>query len=157
MIQRFSTYLALVTIGLAGLTNCKKDDPFLPHRAATKTDVLTAKSWKVTDIKIADKSIFRTALVDSCAKDDLTKFNANKSVTFNEGAFKCEESSPQSRTGAWEFTTDETKLKVTDSDGSVLEAAIRTLNTTTLTITDPDFAGPGVAAEVTYTAQEAPQ
>jgi hypothetical protein len=151
--KKFSTYLALAVVGLGSLTNCKKDEATSLHRAATKTDVLTAKSWKVTDIKIADKSIFRTILVDSCSKDDLTKFNANKSVTFEEGAFKCEESSPQSRTGAWEFTTNETKLKVTDSDGSVLEEAISTLNTTTLIVTDPNFAGPGVAAEVIYTAQ----
>jgi hypothetical protein len=151
--KTLSTYFALAFVGLAGLTSCEKDETTSLHRAATKTDVLTAKNWKVTDIKIADKSIFRTILVDSCAKDDLTKFNANKSVTFNEGTFKCEESSSQSRTGSWEFTTDETKLKVTDSDGSVLESPIRTLNTTTLIITDPDFAGSGVAAEVTYTAQ----
>jgi hypothetical protein len=83
----------------------------------------------------------------------LTKFNANKSVTFDQGKVKCNESSPQSRTGSWEFTANETKLKVTDSDGSVLEEIISTLNTTTMIVTDPDFAGPGVAAEVTYTAQ----
>jgi hypothetical protein len=150
---KFSTYLVLAVVGLTGLTSCKKDDVTFPHRAATKTDVLTAKSWKVTDIKIADKSIFKTMLVDSCAKDDLTKFNANKSVTFDEGTLKCDTLSRQSRTGSWEFTTNETKLKVTDADGSVLEEAISTLNTTTLIVTDPDFAGPGVGAEVTYTAQ----
>jgi hypothetical protein len=150
---RSSTYLALALVGLAGLASCKKDETASLQRAATKTDVLTAKSWKVTDIKIADKSIFRTMLVDSCSKDDLTKFNANKSVTFDEGTLKCDAASPQSRTGSWEFTTNETKLKVTDADGSVLEQPIRTLNTTTLIVTDPTFAGPGVAAEVTYTAQ----
>jgi hypothetical protein len=151
--KRFSTYLVLTVVGLAGLASCNKDETTSLQRAATKTDVLTAKSWKVTDIKIADKSIFKTILVDSCSKDDLTKFNANKSVTFEEGKVKCDASSPQARTGSWEFTTNETKLKVTDSDGSVLEEPISTLTTTTLIVTDPDFAGPGVAAEVTYTAQ----
>jgi hypothetical protein len=151
--KNLSTYLALAFIGLASLNSCKKDETTSLTRAATKTDVLTAKRWKVTNVKLADRSIFNTILVDSCYKDDLTKFNANKSVTFDQGKVKCNESSPQSRTGSWEFTANETKLKVTDSDGSVLEEIISTLNTTTMIVTDPDFAGPGVAAEVTYTAQ----
>jgi hypothetical protein len=151
--KKVSTYLAIAVVGLASFSSCKKEDKTTPTPTLTKTDLLTAKSWKVTDLKVAGNSIFNSPLVEDCDKDDLTKFNASKSVTFDEGKAKCDPSSPQSRTGSWEFTTNETKLKVTDSDGSMEEGTISTLNSTTLIVTQPDYAGTGVAAEITYTAQ----
>jgi hypothetical protein len=152
-IKKFSTYLVLAVVSLANLNSCKKDDETTPTPTLTKTDLLTAKSWKVTDVKIAGQTIFDSPLVEACEKDDLTKFNANKSITFDEGAEKCDASSPQSRTGSWEFTTNETKLNMTDSDGSVVEGTISTFTSTTLIVTEPNIYGSGVAGEVTYTAQ----
>jgi hypothetical protein len=149
--KAFSTYLFLAAAGLASLNSCKKDDTTTP--APSKTELLTAKSWKVTDVKVSGQSIYGTALFPACTKDDLVKFSTNKVVTFDEGTLKCDPTSPQSRPGSWEFTTNETKLKVTDPDGDTSEATITTLNSTTLIATDPNGFGPGTAAELTYTAQ----
>lgn len=142
-----------MAIGLVSLSSCKKDSASTPTPTPTKTDLLTAKSWKVTELKVAGQSVFNSALVQDCDKDDLTKFNVNKSATFDEGTTKCDATSPQTRTGSWDLTTNETKLKVTDPDGDVVEGTINTLTSTTLIVTDPDVYGSGVAGEITYTAQ----
>ncbi|RZJ91221.1 MAG: hypothetical protein EOO60_08205 [Hymenobacter sp.] len=149
--KHFATYLLVTAVGLASLASCKKDAETTP--ALSKTDLLTAKSWKVTDIKVSGQSIYATPLFAACDKDDLVKFNASKSATFDEGTLKCDPTTPQSRTGSWDFTSSETKLKVTDPDGTVAEGTIGTLTSTTLIVTDPNGFGTGVAAEVTYTAQ----
>jgi hypothetical protein len=148
--KKFSTYLLVTAVGLASLSSCKKDDATTP--APSKTDMLTAKSWKVTDVKVSGQSIYNTALFQACDKDNLVKFNTNKTATFDEGATKCDPTSAQSRPGSWDLTTNETKLKVTDPDGDTVEGTIGTLNSTTLTVTDPNGFGPGTPAEITYTA-----
>lgn len=144
-------YLLATACVLTGLSSCKKDDSTAP--TPTKTDMLTAKTWKITEVKVANQSVFNPPFFAACNKDDLTKFSANKAATFDEGSLKCDPTAPQSRTGSWDLTTNETKLKITDPDGAVLEGTIGTLSSTTLVITDPNAYGTGVAAEITYTAQ----
>jgi len=151
--KNVSTYLFLAAIGLASLNSCKKDDATTPAPAASKTDLLTAKTWKMTDVKVSGQSIYGTILYPACTKDDLVKFSTSKVATFDEGTSKCDPTSPQSRPGSWDFTTNETKLKVTDPDGDIMEGTIGTLSSTTLIVTDPNGFGPGTAAEMTYTAQ----
>jgi len=143
-------HLLTVAFVLTNLTSCQKDDP---KPASSKTGLLTAKAWKETDFKVDGKSAFDT-VVKACDKDDLLKFNTDKSITFNEGALRCDPASPQTSMGSWDFTTSETVLKITDSDGKVLEGVIGTLTDTTLIITVPNLlSGTGTAVEVTYTAQ----
>lgn len=131
------------------LTSCQFDDP---KPKSSKTDLLTAKAWKETDVKVAGLSVFATS-IDDCEKDDLAKFNANQSVIFNEGTLKCAPAAPQTSMGSWEFTANETKLKITDSTGKVVEGTIGTLTDSTLILTAPNAAGTGTATEITYTAQ----
>ncbi len=135
---------------LTNLTSCQFDDP---KPAPSKTDLLTAKAWKETDFKVDGTSGFDT-VIKACEKDDLLKFNTDKSITFNEGALKCDLASPQTSGGSWDFTTSETVLKIIDSDGKVLEGVIGTLTDTTLIITVPNIlSGTGTVVEITYTAQ----
>lgn len=148
--EKVSLYLAVAA--MASLTlSCKKDSDTATPAPATKTALLTAKSWKVTDLKIGGVSLFSS--LPSCTKDDLIKFNTNKTAVFDEGATKCSSSDPQTANGSWDFTTNETKLKITDPDGTVIEGTIGTLNSTTLIFSDPNYLGSGQAAEATYTAQ----
>lgn len=148
--KKVSLYLAVAA--MASLTlSCKKDSD--TPAAATKTDLLTAKNWKTTDLKVNGVSVFNSGLIDACDKDNLIKFNTNKTAIFDEGATKCSSTDPQTRNGSWDFTTSETKLKVTNPDGDVVEATIGTLNSTTLIVSDPNFNGLGQTAETTYTAQ----
>ncbi len=147
--KSLSTYVLLAA--MAALTvSCKKDSEPAPA-PPTKTDLLTAKSWRLTDIKIGGTSFY--AFIDACEKDDLIKFNANKSATFDQGATRCDQTEPQTATGKWEFTTNETKLKFTDPEGDVSEGNMTTLNATSLVLSDPNAGGPGVAGELTFTAR----
>jgi hypothetical protein len=152
--NKFSTYLLATVVGLASLNSCKKDDATTPTPALSKTDMLTAKSWKITDVKVSGVSVYNSILFESCSKDDLTKLSAAKVATFDEGSTKCDPSSAQSRTGSWELTTNDTKLKLIDPNGDYsLDGTIGTFTSTTLTVTDPNYFGTGSGAEVTYTAQ----
>ena len=136
---------------LAG-TSCKKDD-----NTKTKTDMLTAGNWKLTAINISPSleigglqysDIF--GFLPDCSKDDLTKFNSNGSVNFDEGPIKCDAGSPQTTYGTWSFNADETKLTVIDSDGLPSENTISELTDATLkfTFTSVEDLGNG---EKTYT------
>jgi hypothetical protein len=149
--KTLSTFIIATTLGLA-VVGCKKDSTDTPAPAATKTAMLTAKSWRVTDVKISGISVFNSPLVDACYKDDVYKFNANKSLTFDQSTLKCDPTAPATRNGTWDLTTNETKLKITDPDGDSEEGTIATLTSTSLVVTSPDYAGTGIAAELTYTA-----
>jgi len=130
-------YLALSgTALLLTLAACNKDKDSDPTPALPKTDLLTAKNWKLTDIRIAGASVYSPSFFEACSMDDLYKFNTNKLATFDEGALNCDPTSPQSGTGSWEFTTNETKLKITNPDGDVAEGAISTLTSNTLILSD---------------------
>ncbi|MBH8570459.1 lipocalin family protein [Microvirga sp. STS02] len=136
-------------MGLSALSSCKKDSESAP----SKTSLLTAKSWKTTDVKIDGISVYNTPLIDACEKDDLVKFNTDKTSTYDQGTLRCVSTDPQTAKGSWDFTTNETKLKLTDPDGDVTEANITTLTNTSLVLTEPDFMGSGKTAELTLAAQ----
>ncbi|MBF9235968.1 lipocalin family protein [Hymenobacter sp. BT683] len=146
--KSLSTYVLLAAMAVLTVS-CKKDSEATP--SLTKTDLLTAKSWRLTDVKLGGQSFY--AFLDDCDKDDFIKFNTNKSATYDQGALKCDQTEPQTATGTWEFTTNETKLKITDPAGDVEEGTITTLNATSLVLSDPNYGGAGVAAELTYTAR----
>ena len=145
-------YLLPLAAGLA-LAGCKKDSTDNPAPAPSKTDMLTAKTWRLTDVKAAGQTILNSGLFPDCFKDDLYKFNANKSLTFDQSTLKCDPTAAATRNGSWELTTNETKLKITDPDGDVEEGTITTLTSTSLVLSEPNYAGTGVAGELTYTAQ----
>lgn len=148
--KRFSAYVCTAAVAALAI-GCKKDNP---APTATKTDLLTGKSWKATDIKHGGGSIF--ALVSACSTDDLVQFNLNKTVVFDEGAQRCTATAPQTSTGSWNFTDNETTLKTTTAAGVVKEETIVTLNSTTLVLSRVftlNGSNNSILYEVTYTAQ----
>lgn len=137
--KKVSLYLAVAA--MASLTlSCKKDsDTAAP---ASKADLLTAKKWRVSAASTSITSNNQTSTVDdyatspACERDDFAQFNANKSVTFDEGATKCSSTDPQTTMGTWDFNSDQTKLTLTDPNlgGLALPFDIVTLNATTLSL-----------------------
>lgn len=107
--------LALVLAG--GFTSCSKDDKDDPT-PATKTELLTAKSWRLTaDSSIEAGETTATddyATLEACEKDNFIKFASSKVVTFDEGATKCDPTDPQTLTGSWDLNSGETQLFLTD-------------------------------------------
>lgn len=128
-------------------SGCKKDsDP-------SKTELLTNRNWVLTALTV-DPSIplasggTTTNLYNqlkSCAKDNITIFKADKSITFDEGGTKCEVSDPQTQSGTWTFNTTETVISYT-ANGVTRSETIKSLTSNKLTTTYQD-----VLEGVTYT------
>ena len=89
------------------------------------------------------------AFLPACTKDDLTKFNSDGTVNFDEGATKCDSGDPQTTYGTWSFNSDQTVLSVT-SEGLTEAYTISELTETVLkfSYTMVDDLGEG---EKTYT------
>ena len=159
MYQRTLFALSLALLG--GLTSCG-DDNNDPSPATNKSALLTAKSWRVT----ADQSVVVSggttvtnddfADLRACEKDDLIRFNADKTITQDQGASKCPDTSADPQTqkdGNWDFNGDQTKLTMADGSLAVV-ADVLELSATTLKIkfsfTDD---GDSYTQTTTYTAQ----
>ncbi|RTQ53660.1 hypothetical protein EJV47_02685 [Hymenobacter gummosus] len=97
---------------------CKKDDP------KTKTELLTDKNWQ---LKAATSDpglpVNGTTVTDyygqlpACAKDDIERFEKPNVYKFDEGSNRCA-NSPQTTVGSWVFSSDESKITITDASGS---------------------------------------
>jgi hypothetical protein len=104
-----------VLLVFTALTACKKKND-----AKSKTELLTSSAWLVSK---SEEKLNNNPYVDdfpnwaSCEKDNKIIFATNNVVTFDEGATKCDVSDPQTETGSWAFTENDTKLIV---DGETL-------------------------------------
>jgi Lipocalin-like domain len=97
---------------------CKKDDP------KTKTELLTDKNWQ---LKAATSDpgfpVNGTTVTDyygqlgQCSKDDIERFEKPNVYKFDEGANRCSGQS-QTTVGTWVFSSDESKITITDASGS---------------------------------------
>lgn len=136
--------LSLLLLAALALGSCKKNDETAPTPAApSKTDLLTAKNWRVTADKTtttvgttASTTTDEYAISRACERDNFIKFNTNKTASFDEGATKCDTSDPQTQSGSWDFNSDGTKLIITDpTSGSIaLQQDILELTATTLRV-----------------------
>lgn len=103
---------------------CSSDDGYSSDNntpaptPATKTELITAKPWKYVawTVNPAVKDDNGNLVSDvhnnkpACDQDDLLIFNANGNVIFDQGATKCDDSTPQSSTNGWAFKANETKM-----------------------------------------------
>src|SRR3712207_1792123 len=107
-----SLLLLALAAGLT-FTSCSKDDDKAPQ---TKTEMLTGKNWKVTAQTTAVNNGTPSdtyAGERACTKDDFITFATDGKVTLDEGPSKCAVNEPQTQTGTWAFTENESKLKLT--------------------------------------------
>src|SRR5215831_17677681 len=102
----------IILVGAATATvSCKKD--IKEDKPKTKTELLTEKSWKRTAF-ISDPAYdwygdgnYATNLLSimySCEADNFETYYADGTWELNEGATKCEDLDPQTRTLPWAFT-----------------------------------------------------
>lgn len=124
-------YLLLLAVAATvGFASCSKDDDEV--KAKTKTDLLTAKSWKVSAIGVdttndgkSDEDI--TSFFPTCSKDNIFTFKTDKTFIIDEGATKCDASDPQTNdSGTWAFSSDEKNLLIT-STGSTSPTTVSLL------------------------------
>lgn len=113
----------LLTGTTALLLSCKKDDPEL-----TKTDLLTMKTWKLTNLKISGAEI----ALGECILDDIHTFTKASVFTLDESTTKCDPNDDQILTGTWIFLEKETKIKILFSGFSRFDREIVELTPSTL-------------------------
>lgn len=116
---------AFTLVAVTSITSCKKEEEEDP---ATSTTVVTIPETATQ--KLCDKSFKMTAwtsspawlgvtdvyaVTQSCYKDNTMVFHTVGTVIGGEGAEKCNAGDPQTTTGTWVFTNNETILRVNDT------------------------------------------
>jgi hypothetical protein len=126
--------LLLPALALAcTLTACKKDE----EKPKSKTELLTARNWRITADLRTSTSGSQTTTTDAyaayppCLKDDYVKYSTNHQVEFNRGALQCA-NEPQSQTSNWEFNADETRLTISAPPSSVATYEVLELTAETM-------------------------
>jgi hypothetical protein len=94
---------------------------------------------------------FYAQFVEPCDKDDLVKYDGNKTGVYDDGTVKCDPKDPQTTNFTWSFDLSETKIT---EDGETYD--IDELTETTLKysfiVDGEDFGGtPGIKHKVTVT------
>lgn len=143
--------LLLASILILAASSCKKDD-----EEKTNTDKLTGKNFVMSGWTIDPPvTIQGTSFADlwsflpECTKDDFMVFNADGTVTFDEGATKCDPGDPQTDQGTWTYVDNETKISVTaDGETDVMEIVELTDSTLKVSFEETEDFGDG---EKTYT------
>ncbi|MFM9028652.1 MAG: lipocalin family protein [Bacteroidota bacterium] len=140
MKKNFNYVLAFV-LSIALFNSCSKDDDSNNTTAPTKTQLLTAHSWKLTGLTVNGTDQF--ASVDACEKDNLYTFQSNGTGTLDEGASKCDPADPQTTNLTWAFASNETILTLNDGSGALdLTLATLTSDQLRLSITDTSLGIP---------------
>ena len=127
------TLLFLGTIAV--LSGCKKSDES-PATASSRTDLLTAKSWRLAAVTVTANGlpVPSSVFIEDCDKDDTFKFNADKTLVQDAGASKCNTSDPQTQAGTWAFNSDQSKLTIAvpnsplNGDGDIKELTATSLH-----------------------------
>lgn len=102
-----------VTIGLAA---CKKDKP----AEKTKLEMLTTGQWKITEAYLGKDTVQVLdyySTMEECVKNNTFIFNADYSITSDEGATKCDDTVKQTTTdGKWDLTNDGKTFVIKESN-----------------------------------------
>ena len=109
------------TLILSFLSSCKKEKE---ESDLTKTELITQKEWKITDIKMTPGITYGgltftdgAMFLEECVKDNKYTFHTDHTTTMNEGELKCDSTAEQEvREGTWSLIEDETKIIFSDSD-----------------------------------------
>ncbi|MFK7906415.1 MAG: lipocalin family protein [Chitinophagales bacterium] len=85
-------------------------------------------------------SVSENGVIEDCDEDNSMIFNRDNTLTEIYGAIRCDADEPnQAAAGTWSFSTDETELILTNTDGEASEYSLQTLNANKLelVINDP--------------------
>ncbi len=128
--------MKLIGIGLIGLlvatAGCQKDD----DNAATKSDLLTAKPWKLSTAGVdanSDGTIDTPLPPDTfepCETDNLYTFKKDGSGTADEGPLKCDEADPQTADFGWTLSSDQKNITFTGSGITGVEGTVKLVTLT---------------------------
>jgi hypothetical protein len=125
--KTINVFFSLAILAL-GFTACDKDQDEV---APTKTDLLTAKTWKMTGLKVDPPlevdDIVIDDLFETCMSDNTLKFNVNHTYVADEGSNNCYPEDPQTESGEWEFNAAETELIIDDEVADIKQLTSNSL------------------------------
>ena len=119
--------------------------------SGTVTQRLVGKSWRVTAMTVNPGIDFGGgiitdfySLIPNCDRDNTIRFNANGSLTEDEGATKCDPAYPQTTsTGSWSLNAAQTAITVVTSAGGgvpqVMTIVSLTATAATMTFTESPY------------------
>ena len=135
MKQNIQLIILLLVITSAIILSCKKDED--DNTPKTKTELLTAGNWIYTSCIVSPAYDYYGggnpvtdiySIMKACEKDDFETFKTNGIWEYNQGATKCDQSSPQIELSEpWSFTSNETKVLVGTTECIILELTTTTL------------------------------
>lgn len=135
-------YFPLALASCFVLFSCKKDNN--NSNQSTKTQLLTTGSWKYdsggADLDhngSIDLTLEFLNAVPSCLLDNIVTFKTDGSGVNDEGASKCDPSSPQTTSFNWNFVNNENAVNISGSGfaGASGQFQIKELSSTKFTFT----------------------
>lgn len=157
MKKAFQLLPILALVFSLSFVSCSSDDDGDDNPSKTTSEYLTSGSWKVSAMTIDPGLNFGGvvitdffAQIPACTQDDLTNFQSDGTVVFDEGATKCNPNDPQTTSGTWTLASDNKTMTVKEPGEEDLVITISSINDTGMTGTftmEEDF-GAGMA---TYT------
>jgi hypothetical protein len=128
--------LMIVAFAFLTVSSCKKEESTTTTTTKTKTELLTAKAWKMTALTINPgitpvaggptiTDLF--AMTEPCEKDDTEKYNTGGTGVADQGATKCDPADPQSENFTWSFLSNETQFKYDNQVFNILQLDATTL------------------------------
>jgi Tol biopolymer transport system component len=123
---QFLSFISIFTICLI-TESCKKND--------APVNSIVGK-WKTTGYTYDGKDLYGT--LRACETDNIITFTSDQKVIVDEGPTKCDPSDPQTTSGTYLLSNDNKTVTISQDGSSSTVFNIITLNSTTLTIHDPD-------------------
>jgi hypothetical protein len=107
-------YFIFVSVICLGFLSCKKDSS---SSGPSKTELITQSSWKYDDAgadldKNGTVDFSFTSQIPACVIDNTLTLQTGGTGTVDEGATKCDPSTPQTAAITWGFTNNETSLNL---------------------------------------------
>ncbi len=153
--MKIRLWLFLVPIGLMILAGCQKNGGYGGSTKKTKTELLTASTWKFDhagldlDNNGSIDAPLPGGVLQACDTDGSLTFNANGSGIGDEGLTKCNAASPQTVNFTWSFKNNETIINFSDVLFGGLTGDIKLINITDKFLTlEKDITGMGPTVNV---------
>jgi hypothetical protein len=144
---KFSTYLLCLSLALSAASCGKKSDPTpAANPLSANATLLTTPRWRISAIVGTTTFAGQTQTIDgyaglqACQKDNFLKFNADLTMTYDEGGTKCSTTATQAKPGTWSLNAAETQLTTIDpsvasgSIGNTIVADVLQITATTLQV-----------------------
>lgn len=155
-IMKKQILIGLSLISLFAVQSCKETTD--PEPTKSKTELLCASPWKTTAATIDPALNVGGTLIsdfysqyEPCDKDDLTKFESNKTGMYDEGATKCDPMDPQSDPFTWTFDLTETKITIDGETADIVQLDASTFKYS-MVMDGADIGGTsGVKYKITFT------